>query len=64
MWVLFVGKTLLGFTEKEVGHMTFYKWNKLYEYYKRFYNFKINKGLFEVEPTEEEKLESLEWFKD
>jgi len=64
VWVLFVGTTILGFSEKEVGHWTYKKWDKLYEYYKRFHNFKVKKMLYELEPTEQEKLESLEWFTD
>lgn len=64
MWITFVGVTLLGFTEKEVGHFTFFKWNQLYEYYKRFYNFKTNKNLFKIDLNSEELEESYEWFKD
>ncbi len=26
-WILFVGTKMLGFTEKEVGHMTLKKWS-------------------------------------
>lgn len=55
---------MLGFREKEVKHWTFHKWAKMYEYYKRFHNFKTKQMLFDVEPTEEEQMESLEWFKD
>lgn len=29
----------LGYTEKEVGHMTHRKWSRLYEQYKRIFNF-------------------------
>ena len=64
MWVLFVGTTILGFSEKEVGHWTYKKWGKLSDYYKRFYNFKTKKMLYELEPTEEVQMESLEWFND
>lgn len=64
MWILFVGTTILGFRESEVKHWTFNKWTKLYEYYKRFHNFKTKQMLFDIEPTEEEQMESLEWFKD
>lgn len=55
---------MLGFSEKEVGHWTFKKWVTLFDYYKRFHNFKMNKNLFKLEPTEEEKLKSYEWFDD
>ena len=58
-WVLFVGKTLLGFTEKEVGRMTLTKWNALFTHYKRFYNFRINKCVFGFQEENPE-----EWIKD
>ena len=59
--MLFVGKVLLGFSEKEVGHMTFRKWQKLFEHYKEFYNFKMENKLFKLESEEDD---SFEWFKD
>lgn len=55
---------MLGFSEREVKHWTFKKWSGLYNYYKKFHNFKVQQMLFDVEPTEEEQMESLEWFKD
>lgn len=57
-----MGTTMLGFSKKEVGHMTYYQWHQLFEYYKQFHNFKIQNKLFEIKPTEEEN--SYEWFKD
>ena len=68
MWLSFVGVTMLGYNEKEVGHWTFNKWKKLYEYFKKFHNFKVQEKLFEIEndSTEEveENYESYEWFTD
>lgn len=58
-WLLFVGSNLLGFPEKEVGHMTLYKWNELFGHYKRFYNFKMQENLFKLEDENSE-----EWLKD
>ena len=64
MWISFVGVTLLGYTEKEVGHFTFSKWNQLYEHFKRYYNFKQKGEIFQIEPSEDEINESYEWFTD
>ena len=59
---------MLGYNEKEVGHWTFNKWKKLYDYFKKFHNFKVQEKLFEIEndSTEEveENYESYEWFTD
>ncbi|MGN1044166.1 MAG: hypothetical protein ACI4PR_05220 [Acutalibacteraceae bacterium] len=45
-WILFVGTKILGFTEKEVGHFTFKKWDLLYTHFKTYHNFCISKQLF------------------
>ena len=37
---------MLGFTEKEVGHFTFKKWDLLYTHFKTYHNFCISKQLF------------------
>ena len=37
---------MLGFTENEVGHFTFKKWDLLYTYFKTYHNFCISKQLF------------------
>jgi len=58
-WLLFVGTSLLHFSEKEVGHMTFSKWNLLFGHYKQFYNFKIQQNLFKLEEDS-----SDEWLMD
>lgn len=44
----------IGYTEKEISHMYFGKWSDLFEEYRKFYNFKARKGLFE-----EKKIVSL-----
>jgi len=61
----FVGVTMLGYTEREVGHFTIGKWSKLYELFKRYHNMKVTNSTFETEAlTEDEVYESYEWFKD
>ena len=68
MWLSFVGVTMLGYNEKEVGHWTFNKWKKLYDYFKKFHNFKVQEKLFEIENDSTEEVEanneSYEWFTD
>lgn len=50
----------MGFTENEVGHMTYYKWKKLHEHYKKVYNFETNKFLFDLEQKDKvEKEENI-----
>lgn len=62
--MLFVGTTLLGFSEREVGHWTYKKWNGMFGWFQRWHNFKANNNTFKLEPSEEEIMESNEWFKD
>lgn len=33
-WYLYIGMNKLGFTEKQIGHMTLRKWDMLYDAYK------------------------------
>lgn len=42
-WFYFVGHTLLGYSDKEIGRMTIYKFFKLYGQYKINYDFKLSK---------------------
>lgn len=50
----------MGFTEKEVGHMTFYKFDKLYQAYKSIFDteniLKFNKATY----TDLEREETLD----
>lgn len=48
-WLLFVGTKMLGFTEKEVGHMTIKKWSLLYKHFRKYHNFCVKQGLFKEE---------------
>jgi hypothetical protein len=58
-WFLFIGMKI-GFSDTEVGHMSYFKWKKLYEHYKSMYNFETKKLLFELEETEtNEKKEEI-----
>jgi len=52
---------MLGFTEREVGHMTLKKWNLLFNHFKKYHNFKMKGGLFK---EEKELSQSDEWLKD
>ena len=49
----------MGFTEKEIGHMTMYKFNRCYENYKKIYNFKKSDKIYIL--NDEEKSED-EWY--
>ena len=64
LWCLFVGHTLLGFSEKEVGRMTYKKWKRLFDYFKKFHNFKVKKELFDIDIENEVLEQSYEWFDD
>ena len=59
-WILFVGTKMLGFTEKEVGHFTFKKWDLLYTHFKTYHNFCISKQLF-AEKENTTRQTSDEW---
>lgn len=50
-WILFVGTKMLGFTEREVGHMTLKKWNLLYEHFRTYHNFCTSQQIFKEEPV-------------
>ncbi len=41
MWFLFVGHTVLGFSEKEVGRMTLRKFMRLYDHYKNNFDLEM-----------------------
>lgn len=66
-WIAFVGVTLLGYTEHEVGRMTLRKWSKLYKHYKDVYDFQsLNANGQTTRLTyrrlEEMQQEDEEWF--
>ena len=48
-WILFVGTKMLGFSEREVGHMTIRKWSQLFYHFKTYHNFCMQKSLFKEE---------------
>ncbi len=45
-WIYFVGHVLLGYTDKEIGRMTYWKFNKLYTCYKNHYDFTLSKTTY------------------
>ena len=53
----YVGRTLLGYTEREVGHLTYHKWKQQYDHYKADYDFKLSKVSYEkaYELTQQEE---------
>lgn len=53
---------MLGFTEREIGHMTFKKWKLLYEHFQRYHNFKTQGNIFRVQ--REQKQTSEQWIPD
>jgi hypothetical protein len=40
---------MLGFTEREVGHMTLKKWSLLYKHFRAYHNFCVQQQLFKDE---------------
>jgi hypothetical protein len=38
---LYIGINKLGYTEKEIGHMTFKKWRELYKCYKNIFDIEL-----------------------
>lgn len=42
---------MLGFTEKEVGHMTLKKWSLLYKHFRAYHNFCTQQQLFNDESS-------------
>lgn len=56
-WLIYIGMTKLGFTFREIGHLTLGRWTDLFETYKRTYNFETKKGLYSL--NEEEPISSL-----
>ena len=61
-WILFVGTKMLGFTEREVGHMTLKKWNLLYKHFRIYHNFCTQQQLFKEEKVQAST--SDEWLPD
>jgi hypothetical protein len=59
---LFVGHTLLGFSEKEVKHMTLGKLMNLYNHYQNHYDFTLSKMTYRE--LEEKIMQSEEWTPD
>ena len=57
-----VGTKMLGFTEKEVGHMTLKKWSLLYKHFRAYHNFCTQQQLFKDENSN--LKDNDEWLPD
>lgn len=53
-WVIYIGVSVLHFTYREVMQMYLGLWTELFEKHKRQHNFIIQKGLYELDETEQE----------
>lgn len=54
-WILFIGVKKLGFTEREVGHMTLKKWHSLYKAYKKNFDLELSMRLKGVKYSDLER---------
>jgi hypothetical protein len=52
----------MGFTEKEIGHMSFYKWKRLYRHYQKDYNFITKKGTYTITDEAKEEANNIVYF--
>ncbi len=57
-WIIFIGINRLGFTPRQVGHLTLGAWTDYFETYKKQYNFETKKGLYTL--REAEPISSLD----
>ncbi len=48
VWMTYMGVTEMGFSEWEVNHMYAGKWSDLMHHFKKMYNFRTKKGLFNI----------------
>ena len=53
-WVVFVGMQI-GYSEREIAHMYFGKWEDLFKEFRKMHNYKMKRLIFE----EEKKVASL-----
>lgn len=58
-WIEFVGTTLLGYTVRDVGRMTFGRWFRLYKHFQNYHDIKV-KGISYKE-LREQQAKSDEW---
>ncbi len=47
-WIVFMG-VQMGFTEKEISRMYLSKWDELFDQFKKYHNFKMQRGLFKAQ---------------
>lgn len=50
----------MGFTEKEIGHMTYSKWNRLYKAYKTNFDYELTLTLNKLRYSDIEKEITLD----
>ena len=41
--MLYVGRTILGYTDKEVGRLTYHRWKQQFDHYQNDYDFKLQR---------------------
>lgn len=61
-WLMFIGHTLLGFSQKEVIHMTLGRLMNMYYHYQNYYDFTLKKVSYQE--LEEKINASEEWIPD
>ena len=54
--ILYVGKAFFHYTEKEIGHMQFWKYMELFEEHKNFHNALVGRFLYKTEKEDKEEL--------
>ena len=54
-WLLYVGVKKLGFSEKEIGRMTYRKWALLYQAYKNSFDLELTMKYKRIKYSELEK---------
>lgn len=55
-----MGKSIFRYTEKEIGHMQFWKYVTLFEEYKHFHNAAVGRLLYKTEDKPEKPEEYIE----
>lgn len=61
-WLFFIGTYILGYSSKEVGHFTYGKIMKLYQFYQDYYDFTLSRMSYKE--LNDKYNESEEWIPD
>jgi hypothetical protein len=48
----------MGFTENEVGHMTYHKWKQLFQHFKAMHNFDMAQNFYDLEAEKKNEAEN------